>query len=91
MAIFFQFYSRALAKRLISGICVMEMEEIMINRLKDVCGYEFTSKLHSMFTDVRLSAEHTKKFHESLSNSNSSLSLNMSVNILQVRQFMTAA
>ena len=64
----------------------MEMEELMINRLKEVCGYEFTSKLHSMFTDVRLSAEHTKKFHDSVTGSKNGLSMNMSVNILQVKK-----
>ena len=31
------------------------MEEQMINKLKATCGYEFTSKLQRMFTDIGLS------------------------------------
>lgn len=31
----------------------MDAEETMINKLKQACGYEFTSKLHRMFTDIK--------------------------------------
>nr|CAB3234693.1 cullin-2 [Phallusia mammillata] len=81
--VFQKFYSRALAKRLIHSTCVMDMEEQMINRFKDVCGYDFTSKLHCMFTDIRLSAEHTKKFHDSLVQSGDQISPTLNANILQ--------
>ena len=64
----------------------MDMEELMINRLKDVCGYDFTSKLHSMYLDIRMSAENTKKFHESLQ-AGDSLNTTMNANILQVNFF----
>lgn len=79
-----QFYSRALAKRLINNACVMDMEEQMINRLKDVCGYDFTSKLHSMFNDVRMSADHTKKFHDYVAQSGDHLTTTLNINVLQV-------
>lgn len=43
-----------LAKRLIHSQSVsMDAEESMINKLKQACGYEFTSKLHRMFTDIK--------------------------------------
>ncbi|CAK8696090.1 cullin-2-like [Clavelina lepadiformis] len=80
--VFQKFYSRQLAKRLIHNNCVMDMEELMINRFKDVCGYDFTSKLHSMYLDIRMSAENTKKFHESLQ-AGDSLNTTMNANILQ--------
>lgn len=41
-----------------------EMEEQMIKKMKEACGYEFTNKLSRMFTDIGLSEELTKAFHE---------------------------
>lgn len=61
--IFNRFYARMLAKRLIYGLSQsMDAEEAMINRLKQACGYEFTNKLHRMFTDVNLSNDLNTKF-----------------------------
>ncbi|CAG0891452.1 unnamed protein product [Cyprideis torosa] len=61
--VFQKFYARNLAKRLIHQLSVsMEAEESMINRLKQACGYEFTNKLHRMFTDVSLSGDLNNKF-----------------------------
>lgn len=52
--IFQKCYSKMLAKRLIHSQCIsMENEECMIQKIKSVCGYEFTSKLQRMFTDVK--------------------------------------
>lgn len=52
--IFQKCYSKMLAKRLIHSQCIsMENEELMIQKIKSVCGYEFTSKLQRMFTDVK--------------------------------------
>ena len=51
-----QFYQRMLAQRLIHGYSYStDMEESMIDKLKQACGYEFTSKLQRMLTDVHLS------------------------------------
>uniref|UniRef100_A0A672QUZ8 Cullin-2 n=1 Tax=Sinocyclocheilus grahami TaxID=75366 RepID=A0A672QUZ8_SINGR len=48
--VFQKFYARMLAKRLIHGLSLsMDSEEAMINKLKQACGYEFTSKLHRMY------------------------------------------
>lgn len=52
--VFQKFYSKMLAKRLIYSLFVsLDLEETMINKLKQACGYEFTSKLHRMFTDIK--------------------------------------
>lgn len=58
-----KFYSRMLAKRLIHELSQsMDAEEAMINRLKQACGYEFTNKLHRMFTDISVSTDLNNKF-----------------------------
>jgi len=36
----------------------------MISKLKQCCGYEYTSKLQQMFTDIKLSTEINSKFRE---------------------------
>lgn len=38
----------------------------MIKELRNVCGYEFISKLQCMYNDVRTSVTHTKTFQEEL-------------------------
>lgn len=61
--VFQKFYSRMLAKRLIYGASSSEELEInMINRLKEICGVEYTSKLNKMFTDMSLSSDLNTKF-----------------------------
>lgn len=61
--VFQKFYSRMLAKRLIYGASSSEELEInMINRLKEICGVEYTSKLNKMFTDMSLSSDLNAKF-----------------------------
>lgn len=56
-----------LAKRLIHQLSQsMDAEEAMIDRLKQACGYEFTNKLHRMFTDMSVSADLNSKFVASL-------------------------
>lgn len=52
-----------LAKRLIYGASSSEELELnMINRLKEICGVEYTSKLNKMFTDMSLSSDLNTKF-----------------------------
>lgn len=56
-----------LCKRLVFNYSsLLELEESMINQLKTVCGYEFTSKFQRMFNDVQLSPELNRKFNEYL-------------------------
>lgn len=44
----------------------MDAEELMINKLKQACGYEFTNKLHRMFTDISVSTDLNAKFSKYL-------------------------
>ncbi|KAK2105142.1 Cullin-2 [Saguinus oedipus] len=67
--VFQKFYARMLAKRLIHGLSMsMDSEEAMINKLKQACGYEFTSKLHRMYTDMSVSADLNNKFNNFIKN-----------------------
>lgn len=53
-----------LAKRLIydRSSLDMDIETFMINGLKQACGFEYTSKLQRMFTDITLSNDLNEKF-----------------------------
>ncbi|XP_019874549.1 cullin-2 isoform X2 [Aethina tumida] len=82
--VFQKFYSRMLAKRLIhQQTQSMDAEEAMINRLKQACGYEFTSKLHRMFTDMSVSADLNNKFAAHLKESSIDLGINFTIYVLQ--------
>lgn len=82
--VFQKFYSRMLAKRLIhQQTQSMDAEETMINRLKQACGYEFTSKLHRMFTDMSVSSDLNAKFGEFLKHQNIDLGINFLIYVLQ--------
>lgn len=61
--VFQKFYSKNMAKRIIlAQIASMDAEESMINKLKQVCGYEYTAKLQRMFTGIGVSKEQMEKF-----------------------------
>eukprot|EP01113_Clastostelium_recurvatum_P019149 TRINITY_DN225_c0_g1_i1.p1 TRINITY_DN225_c0_g1~~TRINITY_DN225_c0_g1_i1.p1 ORF type:complete len:771 (+),score=282.14 TRINITY_DN225_c0_g1_i1:104-2416(+) len=61
--VFQTFYSKMLAKRLIHGNSASEdLEGTMIGKLKSTCGYEYTSKLQRMFTDMSLSRDLLERF-----------------------------
>ena len=83
--VFQKFYARMLAKRLIHQQSQsMDAEEAMINRLKQACGYEFTNKLHRMFTDMSVSSDLNNKFSSYLQNKDRiELGLNFSIYVLQ--------
>jgi len=82
---FQKFYWKNLAKRLINSLSfTMYAEENMINRLRQVCGYEFTNKFHRMFTDINLSQDLNEKFIQSCKNDgNVELDIDFSILILQ--------
>ena len=82
--VFQKFYSRSLGKRLIHMMShSMDMEEAMINRLKQACGYEFTSKFHRMFTDILTAEDLNNKFTSFLTNSNTEVGINYFIRVLQ--------
>jgi cullin 3 len=54
--VFEKYYKQHLAKRLLGGRTVSDdAERGMLVKLKTECGYQFTSKLEGMFTDMRTS------------------------------------
>ena len=62
---FQKFYSKMLAKRLVSELSASdEGESIMITKLKQMCGFEYTSKLQRMFTDANLSKDISDLFRK---------------------------
>lgn len=82
--IFQKFYSKMLAKRLIySQYISLDAEEMMINKLKQACGYEFTSKLHRMFTDIKVSEDLNHQFYAKLETENVKLPVTFSIYVLQ--------
>lgn len=82
--IYQKFYGRMLAKRLIHEQSQsMDAEESMINKLKQTCGYEFTSKLHRMFTDINVSNDLNSKFLDWLKQNDHTLGINVSIKVLQ--------
>ena len=61
--VFQKFYSKSLAKRLVYDTSSSEeAEESMINKLKEACGFEYTSRLSRMFTDMNLSKDLNEGF-----------------------------
>lgn len=51
---------------------------------QQACGYEFTNKLHRMFTDISVSTDLNNKFNAFLRKDNIDLGINFSIYVLQV-------
>jgi cullin 1 len=61
--VFQKFYSKNLAKRLVNGASASDdAEASMISQLKEACGFEYTSKLQRMFTDMSVSKDLNEDF-----------------------------
>ncbi|CAL8094487.1 unnamed protein product [Prunus armeniaca] len=61
-----KYYKQHLAKRLLSGKTVSDdAERSLIVKLKTECGYQFTSKLEGMFTDMKTSQDTMQGFYAS--------------------------
>ncbi|KAL6049859.1 Cullin-3A isoform A [Balamuthia mandrillaris] len=66
--VFEKYYKQHLAKRLLLGRSVSDdAERNMIAKLKTECGYQFTSKLEGMFTDMKLSSDTMENFKNYIS------------------------
>ncbi|KAL0358075.1 UNVERIFIED_CONTAM: Cullin-3A [Sesamum calycinum] len=62
--VFEKYYKQHLAKRLLSGKTVSDdAERSLIVKLKTECGYQFTSKLEGMFTDMKTSQDTMHGFY----------------------------
>ncbi|CAA7396077.1 unnamed protein product [Spirodela intermedia] len=61
--VFEKYYKQHLAKRLLYGKTVSDdAERSLIVKLKTECGYQFTSKLEGMFTDLKTSQDTMQGF-----------------------------
>merc|ERR1712150_342859 len=65
--VFQKFYSKMLAKRLVTQMSASDdAEASMISKLKQACGFEYTSKLQRMFQDIGVSKDLCEKFNKSI-------------------------
>ena len=81
--VFQKFYSKMLAKRLVSNNSASgDAEEAMINKLKSSCGYEYTSKLQRMFTDIGVSKTLCDEFKAYQDSGGIKLGLDFSILVL---------
>lgn len=54
--VFQKFYQKKLSSRLVNGTSASDdSESSMISKLKEICGFEYTSKLQKMFTGKLMS------------------------------------
>ncbi|KAH0946080.1 hypothetical protein HN011_007027 [Eciton burchellii] len=81
--VFQKFYSKMLAKRLVQHMSASDdAEASMISKLKQACGFEYTSKLQRMFQDIGVSKDLNEQFRRHLSNSAESLDIDFSIQVL---------
>ncbi|KYQ93604.1 cullin C [Tieghemostelium lacteum] len=81
--VFEKYYKQHLAKRLLLGRSVSDdAERTMIAKLKTECGYQFTSKLEGMFTDMKLSVDTMTGFRNRLQETKKTLPIDLNVHVL---------
>ncbi|CED85187.1 Cullins [Phaffia rhodozyma] len=83
--VFQKFYWKMLSKRLINAISISdEAEASMITKLKEAAGFEYTTKLQRMFTDMHVSKELSENFKEKMKQTHDAkeLDVDFSVNVL---------
>ncbi|XP_059544016.1 cullin-1-like [Myotis daubentonii] len=80
--VFQKFYAKMLAKRLVHQSSASDdAEASMISKLKQDCGFEYTSKLQRMFQDIGVSKDLNEQFKKHLTNSER-LDLDFSLQVL---------
>ncbi|KAL1450969.1 hypothetical protein WDU94_003271 [Cyamophila willieti] len=86
--VFQKFYSKMLAKRLVQHMSASDdAEASMISKLKQACGYEYTSKLQRMFQDIGVNKELNEQFKQHVAttqgtNGGSGLDIDFSIQVL---------
>ncbi|XP_039284898.1 cullin-1 [Nilaparvata lugens] len=81
--VFQKFYSKMLAKRLVQHMSASDdAEASMISKLKQACGFEYTSKLQRMFQDVGVSKDLNEQFRKKLSESSEPTDIDFSIQVL---------
>lgn len=80
--VFQKFYSKMLAKRLVQHMSASDdAEASMISKLKQACGFEYTSKLQRMFQDIGVSKDLNEQFRKHLMNSNEPLDIDFQIQV----------
>merc|ERR1712038_245990 len=84
--VFQKFYSKMLAKRLVQHMSASDdAEASMISKLKQACGFEYTSKLQRMFQDIGVSKDLNEQFRRHLNEtlkSNEPLDIDFQIQVL---------
>merc|ERR1712038_1353741 len=84
--VFQKFYSKMLAKRLVQHMSASDdAEAFMISKLKQACGFEYTSKLQRMFQDIGVSKDLNEQFRRHLNEtlkSNEPLDIDFQIQVL---------
>lgn len=81
--VFQKFYSKMLAKRLVNHTSASDdAEAVMISKLKQTCGYEYTIKLQRMFQDIGVSKDLNNQFKKHLQASNIPQEIDFSIEVL---------
>lgn len=83
-------YKKHLSKRLLANKAPNEdWERNMLLKLKTECGYQFTSKLESMFNDIKISRDMMGDFKEYLQAGRIQMPVDMSVQVLTIGSWPT--
>ncbi|KAK5980287.1 putative e3 ubiquitin ligase cullin 1 component [Trichostrongylus colubriformis] len=81
--VFSKFYTKMFSKRLISETSASEEAEVsLINKLKQMCGFEYTNRLSKMINDTQISKDSCAEFRDYLSNRNVDLGIDFNMLIL---------
>lgn len=81
--VFQEFYTKKLASRLVNRMSVSDdAESLMIGKLKESCGFEYTNKLQKMYMDIVRSTELSEKFREKVQSSDSSSNIDLNAQVL---------
>ena len=81
--VFQKLYSGLLAKRLVNHMSASDdAEALMISKLKQACGFEYTSKLQRMFQDIGVGKDLNEKFKQHLTNMGETLDIDFSMQVL---------
>lgn len=81
--VFQKFYSNMLAKRLVHQMTASDdAEASMISKLKQACGFEYTSKLQRMFQDIGVSKDLNEQFRKDLQDKSVPHDIDFSIQVL---------
>ncbi|KAJ1361358.1 hypothetical protein KIN20_020581 [Parelaphostrongylus tenuis] len=81
--VFSKFYTKMFSKRLISETSASEEAEVsLINKLKQMCGFEYTNRLSKMINDTQISKDSCCEFRDYLNSRRIDLKMDFNMLIL---------